>query len=279
MQRSLWQGSNFCQVNNRLLFALATACCAQTNSIPLDQWKRVLLTGDAGSLRSLYSAKPAPRLLIPGGQTTVDDDLAFWTGLKITAVEFETLLTGQPKPGLEQTIFTAKLTTASAQNLYISVTQVWQQQSEGWRLVAAERTDATHLQKAAKEIYPPGADAHAEIKQALASAAKSHKRVLLVFGASWCYDCHVLDLTFHRDDLAPVIEKNYEVVHVDIGEGDKNQDLMKQYQVPIDKGIPAIAVLDADGKLLYSQKNGEFEKARSLDSATLLAFLNKWKPS
>src|SRR5580704_289528 len=100
MQRSLWQGSNFCQVNNRLLFALATACCAQTNSIPLDQWKRVLLTGDAGSLRSLYSAKPAPRLLIPGGQTTVDDDLAFWTGLKITAVEFETLLTGQPKPGL-----------------------------------------------------------------------------------------------------------------------------------------------------------------------------------
>ncbi len=266
----------------RLLFvllALAALCAAQTNSVPLDQWKNVLLTGDSGSLRSLYSVKPAPRLMIPGGQTTVDEDLAFWTGLKLTAINFETLLTGQPRPGLEQTIFTAKLTTASAQNLYVSVTQVWQQQPDGWRLVVEERTAATHLQKATKEIYPAGADAHAEIKEALANAAKAHKRVLLVFGASWCYDCHVLDLAFHRDDLAPVVEKNYEVVHVDIGEGDKNQDLMKQYQVPMDKGIPAIAVLESDGKLLYSQKNGEFEKARALDSATLLAFLNKWKPS
>ena len=266
----------------RLLFvllALATVGCAQTNSVPLDQWKSVLLTGDASSLRSLYSVKPAPRLLIPGGQTTVDDDLAFWTSLKVTAIEFETLLTGQPKPGLEQTIFTAKLTTDAGKNMYVSVTQVWQQQPDGWRLVAAERTAATHLQKSIKEIYPPRADAHAEIKEALAHAAKSHKRVLLVFGASWCYDCHVLDLAFHRDDLVPVVEKNYEVVHIDIGEGDKNQDLMKQYQVPTDKGIPAIAVLESDGKLLYSQKNGEFEKARALNSETLLAFLNKWKPS
>ena len=39
---------------------------------------------------------------------------------------------------------------------------------------------------------------------------------------------------------------------------------MEQYQVPMKKGIPAIAVLDSDGKLLYSQKGGEFEKARAL---------------
>lgn len=43
--------------------------------------------------------------------------------------------------------------------------------------------------------------------------------------------------------------------------------------------IPAIAVLDYSGKLLFSQKNGEFEKARSLDRETLLAFLNQWKPN
>lgn len=261
------------------VLVLTSLCAAQANSVPLDTWKNVLLTRDAASLRSLYSVNPAPRLRIPGGQAVVDEDLAFWTGLQVTAIDFETLLTAQPKPGIEQTIFTAKLTTASARNLYVSVTQVWQQQPDGWRLVAAERTAATHLQKATKEIYPPGADAHAEIKEALGLASKSHKRVLIIFGASWCYDCHVLDLAFHRDDLAPVIEKNYEVVHVDIGEGDKNQDLMRQYQVPMDKGIPAIAVLGSDGTLLYSQKSGEFEKARALDAETLLAFLNKWKPS
>ena len=128
-------------------------------------------------------------------------------------------------------------------------------------------------------IYSESADAHAELKEALKKAAAEHKRVIVVFGANWCYDCHVLDTAFHRSDLAPILSANYEVVHVDIGKGEKNQDLMKQYEVPMKRGIPGLAVLDADGKLVYSQKNGEFENARALAPGDFLAFLNKWKPA
>jgi len=131
---------------------------------------------------------------------------------------------------------------------------------------------------AEKEIYSESADAHAEIKEALEKATAEHKRVIVVFGANWCYDCHVLDKAFHRSDLAPILAANYEVVHVDIGRGEKNQDLMKQYEVPMKRGIPGLAVLDANGKLVYSQKNGEFENARALTAEDFLAFLNKWKP-
>ena len=77
--------------------------------------------------------------------------------------------------------------------------------------------------------------------------------------------------------MAPILSANYEVVHVDIGKGEKNQDLMKKYEVPMKRGIPGLAVLDADGKLVYSQKNGEFEDARGLTPDVLLEFLNKWK--
>jgi thiol:disulfide interchange protein len=133
--------------------------------------------------------------------------------------------------------------------------------------------------KKEKEIYSESADAHAEIKEALKKAAAEHKRVIVVFGANWCYDCHVLDAAFHRSDLAPILSANYEVVHVDIGKGEKNQDLMKKYEVPMKRGIPGLAVLDADGKLVYSQKNGEFENARALAPEDFLAFLNKWKPA
>jgi thiol:disulfide interchange protein len=129
-----------------------------------------------------------------------------------------------------------------------------------------------------KEIYNESADARAEIREALAKATAEHKRVIVVFGANWCFDCHVLDTAFHRSDLAPILAANYEVVHVDIGKGEKNQDLMKQYEVPMKRGIPGLAVLDADGKLVYSQKNGEFENARALKPEDFLAFLNKWKP-
>jgi thiol:disulfide interchange protein len=133
--------------------------------------------------------------------------------------------------------------------------------------------------KKEKEIYNESADARAEIKEALAKAAAEHKRVIVVFGANWCYDCHVLDKAFHSSDLAPVLAANYEVVHVDIGKGEKNQDLMTNYEVPMKRGIPGLAVLDADGKLVYSQKNGEFENARALTPEDFLAFLNKWKPA
>ena len=70
----------------------------------------------------------------------------------------------------------------------------------------------------------------------------------------------------------------YEVVHVDIGlDGKKNGDVAKQFDTPLDKGIPALAVVEADGKVVVSQKNGEFEDARSLTPEVLLEFLNKWK--
>ena len=144
-------------------------------------------------------------------------------------------------------------------------------------VVAPGAVSFCRVVKKEKEIYSETADAHAEIKEALEKATAEHKRVLVVFGANWCYDCHVLDRAFHRSDLALIVSANYEVVHVDIGRGEKNQDLMKKYEVPMKRGIPAIAVLDSSGKLVYSQKNGEFERARALGPEDLLEFLQKWK--
>jgi thioredoxin 1 len=127
------------------------------------------------------------------------------------------------------------------------------------------------------DLFPANADARAEIKEAEEKAGKERKRIVMVFGANWCYDCHVLDLAFHRPDFASAMA-SYEVVHVDIGpDGQKNGDLAKEFQVPLDEGIPALAVLEGDGKLVVSQKNGEFEDARSLTPEALLEFLNKWK--
>ena len=129
-----------------------------------------------------------------------------------------------------------------------------------------------------KDIYNETADARAEVKEDLEKAKAEHKRVIVVFGANWCFDCHVLDDAFHRPELASIIAANYEVVHVDIGKGEKNQDLMNKYEVPMKRGIPGVAVLDPNGKLVYSQKNGEFENARAMSQDDFLAFLNKWKP-
>ena len=129
-----------------------------------------------------------------------------------------------------------------------------------------------------RDIYPANVDAKAEIAEALANAAKTNRHVILVFGGNWCYDCHVLDAAFHSPEIAPTLNKNFVVVHVNIGEFDKNLDIADKYEVPLKKGVPASAVLDSDGKLLFSQKRGEFEAARLMATEDVLVFLNKWKP-
>lgn len=131
-------------------------------------------------------------------------------------------------------------------------------------------------------LYPADHDAKADIRDAVAKAAREHKRVLLDFGADWCLDCHILDNTFHNHpDVEPLLEKNYIVVHIDIGRQDppKNDGIAKRYHVPLEKGVPALAVLDSNGKLLYADKGGEFEGARHMKVQTVIDFLEKWKPS
>jgi Thioredoxin-like len=274
-----------------LLFACGAAplCRGQTDSLsaaadfaPLVQWKNAALHADEAALRSLYSLNPVARIKTTAGDVNSAADVAFWIGWKARRLKLQVLQFSSPRPEMRQIIFEAEVDPADRHTVYVSEAQLWQQQSAGWRLVAAERTDPARLEQPVlmnKDIYPADVDARAEIRQALAEAAKARKRVLLVFGANWCYDCHVLDLAFRRSDLAPLLARDFEVVHVDVGEGDKNQDLMQQYQVPMKKGIPALAVLESDGKLLYSQKGGEFENARSLTPEDLLRFLNKWKPA
>ena len=129
-----------------------------------------------------------------------------------------------------------------------------------------------------REMYPPNADAKKEIANAVQTAVKEHKRVLLVFGASWCFDCFALDYRFHQANIQPLVEKNYRVVHVDIGEHDKNLDIANRYNTPIE-AVPALAVLDSNGKLLYSGRLHEFSAARNLDPQVIVKFLETWKPN
>src|SRR5438309_10795649 len=59
------------------------------------------------------------------------------------------------------------------------------------------------------DLYPANADAKKEINDALKKAATEKKRVLLVFGANWCYDCHVLDHALHDGDAGKIVSENF----------------------------------------------------------------------
>ncbi len=137
---------------------------------------------------------------------------------------------------------------------------------------------AVPARSADHDIYPSPEQAKADLSAGLKAAAAGHKRVILDFGGNWCGDCKVLDIYFHDPSNRMILDSNFVLVHINIGHMDENQDIAARYQVPLAKGVPALAVLDERGKLLYSQKTGEFEAMRRMESNAVTTFLVQWKP-
>jgi thioredoxin 1 len=263
---------------------------AQVPFAPFNEWKSAVINGDRASLSKLYSANPAAVTQAGKDRIGVQDELAFWAGLKARGMtEFHPrvleITTANGNTGLVLRISA----TSGSSHVYAGLRQEWAREADGWKIVASVRSPAftdeaprTLPQPAAPNVslYSDPHEAGAELKAALAKAAREHKRVLVVFGGNWCYDCHVLDTTFHSKDFAPLVDANFVVVHINIGdEGKDNNDLAARLGVALDKGVPSLGVLEPSGKVVYAQKNGEFEATEKIGPEDVRAFLEKWKPS
>ena len=86
----------------------------------------------------------------------------------------------------------------------------------------------------------------------------------------------MLTIYFHQSTNAELLAKYFILVDVNIGREDANIELAHKYGVPV-KGVPALAVVDGHGKVIYAQSK-EFSDMRHLEPSALTEFLNKWKP-
>jgi thioredoxin 1 len=263
---------------------------------PFDRWSAAVVSGNQASLAAFYSTNPPAQNQTPAGKTVdPNEEPMFWSALAskgLSDFDPKVLSITRPQPSEVELVLRIELklkSSSGAQPFTVEGVQYWIQAGSQWRIAGTQRTglDASptfRLPEPAKPntaLYPPPEDAQKEINSALASAAKDRKRVILVFGANWCYDCHVLDTTFRSKQFAATVAANYHVVHINVGdEGDRNLDLAEKFGVPLKNHvrIPSLAVLDPDGKVVYAQKNGEFDDSVKLAPADVAAFLKKWAP-
>lgn len=130
--------------------------------------------------------------------------------------------------------------------------------------------------RAQKLVYPPS-DAAADIASALAKSKADGKHVLIDFGADWCPDCRVLATVMEDPAVAPFLESNFHVVHVDVGRRDKNGDLAEKYGATSAAWIPAVVVLDGGGKTV-GFTDEKVRLTRRDTPQTLLPILQAWSP-
>jgi thioredoxin-related protein len=137
-------------------------------------------------------------------------------------------------------------------------------------MVSAEKYVPVHA-------YDPARNADQDIKDAVAEAGRTGKRVLLEVGGEWCIWCHHMDEFFEKHtELLALREKNFIMVKINYSDENKNEQVLSRY--PPVKGYPHIFVLERDGKLLQSQDTGKLEEGKSYNLDKFTAFLKEWSP-
>jgi thioredoxin 1 len=272
-----------------LVLIFAISAHAQTSSKrtqfqPLELWRAAVLSDSGFTLQQLYSGAH----IEDSSQHPISnqEELQFWHKLKTDGLSGLAVDIAKVEPGPSSSEVVSFETTMKMRTLggykseYLILSQVWSGGANP-KILAERRGDLRRLKQPLHldpKLYDPAANAHTDIQQALARAGRERKRVLLVFGGNWCYDCHVLEAAFHDPAIKPVLDRNYILVHVDVGEYNKNLDVAQKYAVPLDKGVPALVVLSSDGSVVFNQPAG-LTAARSLSPEDILLFLNKWKPA
>lgn len=260
---------------------------------PLDEWKAAVVKGDLDALKAMYTTDPPAQSRSPMGDSSdPSEEPLYWSSLAPQGLhDFnpKILEITHPQTGVTIVVLRIEFSLGKGAGTPVVVggSQAWINQN-GWRIVQSQRSDAhpapqRRLPEPAKfntDLYAPPQAAAGEIAEALSKAKAEHKRVILMFGGNWCIDCHVLDAALHSKTAAPLLSANYILVHVNIGDaGDENQDLAAKYDTPLGKGVPALAVLDPNGAVVYSQKQGEFESSVRIGPEDVVNFLEKWKPA
>ncbi len=104
------------------------------------------------------------------------------------------------------------------------------------------------------------------LDQAKAQAKAEQKSILLVFGASWCPDCDVLDSFFHAPQAKPIFDKHFVIVHLNVFEENGENPgrntpggvkVIMKYGGVSPAGmvsLPFIVVTDADGKRITDSR-------------------------
>lgn len=128
---------------------------------------------------------------------------------------------------------------------------------------------------AADRPYNETADAKLDIKQALTQAATAKIPVIVVFGANWCGDCRALDTAIKNGASAALLSRDFSIVKVDVGQMDKNLDVAKSYGVPLEKGIPAVAIISTNNEVLYATRAGELADARKMGDNGIYEFFKR----
>ena len=100
----------------------------------------------------------------------------------------------------------------------------------------------------------------------------SGKQPIIIFGANWCPDCRIFSGTMEIPRIKSFIMQHFDILYVDVKRYEINMDLMEEYGIPSQEGIPRVLVFDHEKNLLNSSTTAEWRTARERSSQDIFNF-------
>ncbi len=123
--------------------------------------------------------------------------------------------------------------------------------------------------------FDPTSDAAKDIKDAVAEAKRTNKKVYVDVGGEWCIWCHRIDDFYAANtDLQNYLDKHYVFVKVNYSKENKNEEVLANY--PKIEGYPHVFILDKKGKLIKSKNTGELEEGKGYNHDKVMEFLKEF---
>lgn len=134
-------------------------------------------------------------------------------------------------------------------------------------------------QESKNKIYHPEADAKVDIENAISTARRENKHVILQIGGNWCKWC----IRFHEfaqqdTSVSQVLNDNFVLYHLNYDKKGKNMELFQEYEFPQRFGFPVFVILDSNGNRLHTQDSWMLEDGDGYSSKMVTHFLNSWTP-
>ena len=129
----------------------------------------------------------------------------------------------------------------------------------------------------AKKLYDPSLDGMKQIKEAVATASKEGKHVLIQYGGNWCGWCIKFDAFCKADTaITKIIAGNYIPVKLNYDPVNKNDEANAYLGNPTRFGFPVFIIVDGKGNVIHIQDSSLLEEGSGYSKQKVTGFFRQW---
>ena len=111
-----------------------------------------------------------------------------------------------------------------------------------------------------------------ELNDFVSGSIASGKQPIIIFGANWCPDCRIFSGTMDIPKISKFIDKKFNILYIDVLRYEINMQLMEEFGIPSEEGIPRVLVFDKDKNVINNSNTTEWRTARDRTSQEIFNF-------